>query len=146
MMKQPLLIIAFVSFFITGCTVIPANKTANIKAHNVYLTQKKPPKSCRYVGEVYGSQGNWFTGMFTSNMDLALGARNSLKNQAAHIHANYVYIEAFNANDSALIVAGNKNVTLVGQAYACENLKGYGVNAVTETPCGYLSFCVKRKE
>ena len=86
MMKQPLLIIAFVSFFITGCTVIPANKTANIKAHNVYLTQKKPPKSCRYVGEVYGSQGNWFTGMFTSNMDLALGARNSLKNQAAHKH------------------------------------------------------------
>ena len=145
-MKQPFLIIVLVSFFISGCTVIPANKVANEKAHSVYLTQKKPPKDCRYIGEVYGSQGNWFTGIFTSNMDLALGARNSLKNQAAYSHANYVYIEAFNANDAALYVAGNKNVTLLGQAYACENLKGYDVNSVTETPCGYLSFCVKRKD
>jgi hypothetical protein len=145
-MIKSCLIIGFISIFTTSCTVIPANKIDNSKANNVYISHKKPPKTCHYIGEVYGSQGNWFTGIFTSNMNLALGARNSLKNQAAYNRANYIYMEAFNANNSALYVAGNKNVTVMGRAYACTNLKRYKINSVVEKPCGYLSFCVKRKD
>jgi len=40
------------------------------------------PQSCEYLGEITGSQGDFFTGAFTSNADLETGARNDMKNRA----------------------------------------------------------------
>lgn len=50
------------------------------------------PQGCEYLGEVTGSQGDFFTGAFTSNANLETGARNDMKNQAMKLGANTVQL------------------------------------------------------
>ena len=70
---------------------------------------------CTYKGEVAGSQGNWLTGGWTSNKNLALGARNELRNEAAKLGANVVVItETLNSTDAENAL---ENVTHIGRAY-----------------------------
>lgn len=51
-------------------------------AEGVRVTHNEPDTSCTYLGDVTGSQGNFFTGGWTSNSNLETGARNDLKNKA----------------------------------------------------------------
>ena len=63
------------------------------------------------------TQGNWLTGSWTSNSNLALGARNDLRNEAAELGANVVVItETINATDEDNSL---ENITHVGRAYLC---------------------------
>ncbi|MFT6835137.1 MAG: hypothetical protein ACJA0H_001172 [Francisellaceae bacterium] len=140
--KDKHIIFGCIAMFLTGCTVIPADKLVHAKAANVYLSNKQPLSNCHYLGEVYSAQGNWFTGMFTSNIDIYLGSRNNLKDQAYENKANFIYLEATNINDRTLFAGGNRNVSIVGQAYNCENMGEYGTNLVNEKLCGYFSFCL----
>ncbi len=54
-----------------------------------------PPnlEKCKFLGEIVGSQGNWFTGDLTSNKNLVIGARNELRNEAYKLGANAVYVQ-----------------------------------------------------
>ena len=54
-------------------------------AEGVRVTHNEPDTSCTYLGDVTGSQGNFFTGGWTSNSNLETGARNDLKNKASSI-------------------------------------------------------------
>ena len=67
---------------LTGC-MANSVKTAG---EQVVIVQSIPPQyHCTYKGEVAGSQGNWLTGGWTSNQNLAIGARNDLRNEAGKL-------------------------------------------------------------
>ena len=95
--------------------------TQNIPgAQHIELVNEAPDRSqCQYVGEIVGSQGNWLTGDFTSNENLAVGARNELRNRAHRMGANLVYIQDMK-NTNAHGSLGTTNTTAIGKAYKCK--------------------------
>ncbi|MCW8108380.1 DUF4156 domain-containing protein [Alteromonas ponticola] len=89
------------------------------QASYVELINEVPDKSrCRYLGEIVGSQGNWFTGDFTSNENLIIGARNELRNKAYQLGGNVVHVQNM-SNTNAWGSLGTTNTTVVGKAYRC---------------------------
>lgn len=99
---------------LTGCMA----NSVTPQGQKVVIVQSLPTQyQCTYKGEVAGSQGNWLTGSWTSNSNLALGARNDLRNEAAELGANVVLItETINATDEDNSL---ENITHVGRAYLC---------------------------
>ncbi len=82
------------------------------------------PQGCKYLGEVTGNQGNFFTGAFTSNANLETGARNDMKNQAQKMGANTVQLATNRSGQSGSFGQGSgsmqqTNVTYTGIAYKC---------------------------
>ena len=98
-----------------GCS---ANQVKPEAAH-VDIVHEKPDKTkCKFVGEVVGSQGNWFTGDFTSNEALVIGARNTLRNEAHKLGGNVVFVQNM-SNTNAWGSLGTTNTTAIGKAYNC---------------------------
>ena len=110
-----LLPIFFIAISILGCSA----KQVMPEAQVVEIVNEKPDSDkCKFVGEIIGSQGNWFTGDFTSNKNLVIGARNELRNEAYKLGANVVYIQDMK-NTNAWGSLGTSNTTAVGKAYKC---------------------------
>ncbi|MCE3044684.1 MULTISPECIES: DUF4156 domain-containing protein [Legionella] len=113
---------------ICSCASIPADpQTARVIA-----SPNPVPKGCKYLGQVVGNQGNFFTGGFTSNRNLEEGAMNDLKNRAAKLGANYIQLVTNRAGvtgsmsgsfdrRSGYMSGGSEqtNVTNLGNAYLC---------------------------
>lgn len=105
-----------------GCSAVQLNPNA----HRVIASRNAAPKGCKFLGSVVGSQGNFFTGGWTSNKNLAEGSMNDMKNKAANMGANYVQIEADRAGmtGSSDIYGngslGQTDVTWNGNAYYCD--------------------------
>ena len=100
---------------LNGCAAI----TAEPKAKSVAIMMKEPNLDrCRYLGEVSGSQGNWFTGGYTSDKNLLLGARNDLRNETAELGGNTVHIQHVN-NSGRYEASGTSSTTIIGNAYDC---------------------------
>lgn len=100
---------------LTGC----AAKQINLEARSVEIVNEKPDSNkCKFVGEIVGSQGNWWTGDYTSNKNLVIGARNELRNEANKLDANVVYIQDMK-NTNAWGSLGTTNTTAIGKAYKC---------------------------
>jgi hypothetical protein len=103
--------------FIASCSNLaeknPDNKPVRLiqKYEFNILTAGKTP-DCRYLGEVIGSEGHWYTYLFISNRKLIQGALNDLHNMANAIGANVVYI-----SDN---IDFTTSVTFYGQAYNCK--------------------------
>jgi hypothetical protein len=94
----------------------------------VIASPNPAPKSCKYVGQVSGNQGNFFTGAYTSNQNLETGAMNDMKNQASKLRANYIQIITNRAGNTGSMSMSNgnggggmsqTNVTNMGNAYSC---------------------------
>ncbi len=100
---------------LAGCAANPLNPNA---ARVEIMTTQKEVKKCVYAGDVLGAQGNRFTGTFTSNENLLLGARNAIKNDAARLGANAVLIQQQQYSQHELS-GGTANATLIGKAYKC---------------------------
>jgi hypothetical protein len=82
------------------------------------------PQGCEYLGEVTGSQGDFFTGAFTSNANLETGARNDMKNRVYKLGANTVQMLTNRAGQTGSMGQGSgsmeqTNVTYTGVAYKC---------------------------
>ncbi len=73
-------------------------------------------RQCEFVAEIVGSQGNWFTGDFTSNENLAIGARNELRNKGYQLGGNLVFIQELR-NTNAFRSLGTTNTTAIGKVY-----------------------------
>lgn len=97
-----------------GC----AAKQATNEAASVQLVTDKPEASCKALGEAAGSQGNWATGGYTSNKNLIVGARNDLRNQAASMGGNVVYVQD-QSNHAASRGNGTTASTVIGTVYRC---------------------------
>jgi Domain of unknown function (DUF4156) len=87
-------------------------------AERVRVTNTEPGRECKFLGDVTGSQGNRFTGGYTSDANLETGARNDLKNKAFDIGGNVVYL-LFQRESQTGDVRDRKNVTLSGNVYRC---------------------------
>lgn len=114
----PLLVVSLV-----GCAAAPLEQPA---AANVIITRNAPSDDCVYVGEVLGSQGNFWTAEFTSDEDLIIGARNRLRDKAYLIGANYVQIELENQshNTADLSAGGVFSSVIIGNGYDCPAYRG----------------------
>lgn len=103
---------------IVGCSAI----TLESGAEKVRIVRTEPGKECEYLGEVTGDQGNWLTGAFTSNASLETGALNDLKNKAAKMGGNLVFIltdRAGSTTDQSSGVVRQTNVVITGSVYRC---------------------------
>ena len=101
---------------ISSCSSIAQKNPDNKKIRliqknelNIILKGKTP--DCRYLGEIVGSEGHWYTYLFTSNRNLVQGTLNDLYNRANAKGANVVFI----SDD----VSFTTSVTFYGQAYHC---------------------------
>lgn len=103
-----------------GCSALQLKA----EAARVIVSKNAPPKSCKFVASVTGGQGNFLTGGYTSNKNLAEGAMNDLKNKASELGANYVQLET---NQAGVTGSGGyyggsmsqTDVTNTGNAYRC---------------------------
>lgn len=103
-----------------GCAATPLNPGAE----RVIVSRTPAPRGCRFQGAVIGKQGDFFTGRYTSNENLAEGALNELRNRAAALDANYVVLET---NNAGMTLSGGRygtsgaqtDVTNTGNAYLC---------------------------
>ncbi|HDV5697976.1 TPA: DUF4156 domain-containing protein [Legionella pneumophila] len=125
---KKLLSASVITLMITGCAAIPVDP----QAERVIASPNPAPKGCKYVGQVVGNQGNFFTGGFTSNRNLEEGAMNDLKNKASKKGANYIQLVTNRAGvtgsmsgsfdrHGGFMSGGSEqtNVTNLGNAYIC---------------------------
>jgi hypothetical protein len=96
---------------IAGCRAAPVNPNAEL----VKLTNTEPGKECQLLGEVRGHQGNMVTGEVEPNFNLETGARNDIKNKAAAMNGNVVYIVSMRNTPAGT------SVTIDGRAYRCRD-------------------------
>lgn len=110
-------IIAMSVFYLFGCSAHQVKP----EAQSIEIVTELPDKGdCKLLGEVVGSQGNWFTGDFTSNENLVIGARNELRNKAYELGGNIVLIQDMK-NTNAWGSLGTTNTTAIGKVYKCTN-------------------------
>lgn len=103
------------SVLLVGCSATPTTP----EGKSVELVTEKPTGNCKPLGDVVGSQGNWFTGDYTSNKNLLIGARNDLRNKASEMGGNYVWVQN-SSNTNAWGSLGTTNTTVLGVVYRCE--------------------------
>jgi len=103
-----------VALMICACSAISVKPGAEL----VRVTNREPGRECKFLGDVTGSQGNRFTGGYTSDANLETGARNDLKNKAFDIGGNVVYL-LFQRDSQTGDVRDRKNVILSGNVYRC---------------------------
>lgn len=95
---------------LSACAAIqPVDPKVNTK---VIASTNPPPKGCKFVTQVLGSQGNFFTGAWTSNANLEIGAMNDLKNKAFQAGGNYVQLVTNRAG-----VTGSGSISSDGQGH-----------------------------
>ena len=87
----------------------------------IRLSKEPAHADCVFVGEVQGTQGNFWTADFTSDSNLINGARNQVRNAAYELRADYVKIEteslSHNTADNSL--GGTYSAVVIGNAYRC---------------------------
>ena len=114
------------------------------EAERVLATRQPAPSHCKFLGTVVGTQGGAFSGKYTSNENLSVGAMNDLKNKAARLGANYVVIEnalagnTFSGGGGGVAVATSNrsafhfggggsgeqtDVTYTGNAFRCDDVQ-----------------------
>lgn len=98
---------------LAGC----AAKAINPNAQQVRILDKVPENKCKYIGEAIGSQGNFFTGAYTTDENLQQGALNELKNKAANMGGNAIVLVS---NQAGLTQGSQRNITSVGNVYSCQ--------------------------
>ena len=118
-MRKPLLL-AGITIVIAACSSIELSSNGT----KVLVSPNAAPAGCKFVGQVVGNQGNFFTGDWTSNKNLEEGAMNDLKNKAGEIGANYVQLLTNKAGQTGSWSSyggsmDQTNVTNLGNAYKC---------------------------
>lgn len=106
--------------FLALCAIALAGCAANSlrpEAQKVRLLPAAPGPECKYVGDATGGQGNFITGPYTTNSNLQAGAINDLKNQAAAMGGNAVYV----LTSSAGLEKGTQtSFTTTGNVFFCK--------------------------
>ena len=121
---------------LVGCQATPINS----RARSIRITTNEPA-NCRYLGEVTGNRGNFFTGGYTSNANLEEGARNDMKNKAADLGGNVIHMLSNRAGETGSYGqygggSQQTNVTYTGAVYRCaktasQSVKGKSNNRVS---------------
>ena len=113
MIMKTTLIAAAAAALLAACSATPVSQAGS----QVEIVTERPA-GCRMLGEVVGSQGNVFSGDFTTNENLMVGARNDLRNKAAAMGGNVVQMQN-SLNATHPYSAGAVKSTLICTAFAC---------------------------
>lgn len=92
---------------------------------DVRIVTSDPGGTCRHLGDVIGSRGNFLIGGFIPDATLETGARNDLKTRAAALGGNVVVLltqrgvqsGSFDGTDGGYL--RQTGVTLTGSVYRC---------------------------
>lgn len=112
-MKKTLLIITLLCL-LSACTA-PSNYLRP-EAFNVEVkfSNNTDTKGCTWLGEVYGSEGHWYSYLLFTNKAMVEGAINQMKNNAQTLGANMI-----NMTSSAYFIT---SYIAYGSAYYCPDL------------------------
>ena len=112
-MNAKSIVVSTTLILLAGC----AAKAIHPNAQQVRILDKAPEGTCKYIGEAIGSQGNFFTGAYTSDENLQRGALNELKNKAANMGGNAIVLVS---NQAGLTQGSQRNMTSLGNVYSCK--------------------------
>ena len=98
---------------LAGCAAKPIAPGAR-----AVLIVHQTPSNCQFLGEVVGSQGNWWTDDVTSTKNKMVGARNELRNQAFAMGATHVQVME-SRNTQSDLSFDVTNTTVIGNASRC---------------------------
>ncbi len=115
MRKRFFFFFCFIPFLLVACSTTPLQKEA--QSTRLFFNPEEV-KGCEYLGEIIGSEGQWYSSWLTSNRSLAMGALNDLRNNAQMKGADTIFIPSN-------LLLFRTSVTFIGQAYKC-NKKGNG--------------------
>jgi hypothetical protein len=104
-------------FLLAGCAASPLMPGGE----TVLLSKEPAHAECVFLGEVQGTQGDFWTADLTSDSNLINGARNQVRNAAYELHADYVKIEteSLSHNTSDHTLGGTYSAVIIGNAYRC---------------------------
>ncbi|MDF2155489.1 DUF4156 domain-containing protein [Vibrio sp. CAU 1672] len=77
-----------------GCTTPHHVADAHSQQVELRLDGQFDASQCDYLGDVIGSEGHWYSYLFYTNDAMIQGAINQLKNNAAMLGADTVYMVA----------------------------------------------------
>lgn len=108
------------SYFVASCS-----STQLSEGSKKVRIIKQDPTGCEYLGEVTGDQGNFFTGGFTSNANLEVGARNDMKNKAFEMGGDTIVLLSDRAGVTGQDGGSQQqtNVVYTGTVYKCEKTR-----------------------
>ena len=93
---------------LSSCAVATLNKDA---AHVEIAAEPLKLANCQYLGEVTGTEGHWYTYLFLTNRTMVQSAVNDLRNRAAALGGDTVFIR----ENTPFVTS----VTLLGLVYRC---------------------------
>lgn len=101
------------SVVLAACAAKPVTPGAE---HVMLVTEA--PEGCQFLGEVVGSQGNWWTDDVTSTKNKMVGARNEMRNEAHAMGATHIHLME-SRNTQSKVSFDVTNTTVIGNAYKC---------------------------
>jgi hypothetical protein len=101
--------LGFIPLLLLACSTTPLKREA--ESMRIFFSAEEV-KGCKYLGEVIGSEGYWYSSWLTSNKNLATGSLNDLRNKAQRIGADSIFIPTN-------LLLFKTSVTFIGQAYRC---------------------------
>jgi len=114
-MRIKLLLAMAATLALAGCS--STSNELSAAGAQVKFTDSKPGSNCQLVGQVTGSQSNWFSG--TGNSGAALrGAANDLRNKAAALGGNTIY-GATSPSEGILNSLAPLDSKMAGEVYKC---------------------------
>ncbi|MGR5131446.1 DUF4156 domain-containing protein [Vibrio alfacsensis] len=84
--------IGCIALALTGCSApstLPSETSFDVE---IRIDNQFNPEQCEYLGELTGSEGHWYSYLFFTNDAMMQGAMNDLKNNAASIQADTVFM------------------------------------------------------
>lgn len=112
------IVLICVLLMLAGCSATELTSKGNL----VRITSTEPGNDCEYLGVVTGSQGDMITGAYTSNENLETGALNDLRNKAAEMGGNVIFIVSQRAGQTTDEGGAGRqtNVTMTANVYRCQ--------------------------
>ncbi|MFC0227608.1 DUF4156 domain-containing protein [Serratia aquatilis] len=102
------------ALLLVGCS---STNELTAAGQQVKFTDTKPAAECQLVGEVTGSQSNWFSGSGGEGSSMR-GAANDLRNKAAAMGGNVIY-GASSPSQNLLSSFAPLDSKMIGQVYKC---------------------------
>ncbi|ASG68424.1 cytochrome C type biogenesis protein CycH [Francisella halioticida] len=127
MINKKIFIIPIIMVLLASCSSIQFNPAAS----KVQISRAAPAKDCKFINTVTSTQGNFFTGAFTSNNNMQEGAYNKVRNEAAQMGGNYIQLISSQDGDTGggggSFEGGynssyqQTNYSVTGSVYDCPN-------------------------
>ncbi|MFG1173201.1 DUF4156 domain-containing protein [Erwiniaceae bacterium CAU 1747] len=102
------------ALLLAGCS---HSNTLSSAGERVTFTDQQPASSCQLLGNVTGSQSNWFSGSGGEGSSLR-GAANDLRNRAAAMGGNVIY-GATSPTQNIWSSFAPLDSKMTGQVYKC---------------------------